>query len=109
MPKLSPMNEVQCRLSIIPEVGMGATKLWWSDRTPYTIIRIVSEKCIVIQEDLYRRIDHNGMSEDQTWEMGSNPTGITVSIRKHKDGAWYDANGGKYLIGKREVYYDYSF
>lgn len=48
-----------------PEVGMGATLLHWSDRSPATIIKVFTIGkllAIEVQDDKYKRIDKNGMS-----------------------------------------------
>lgn len=56
------------REQVTPEVGMGATEVVGSDRYPYTIVKVVNPKKIVVQRDDYRRTDNNGQSELQTYE-----------------------------------------
>jgi len=55
------------------EVGMGATKMMYSDREPYTVQRIISDKRIIVTADKATRIDSNGPSEDQEYEYESTP------------------------------------
>lgn len=97
----------------VPEVGMGATRLGWTDRHPYTVIEVKSPKRIVVQADDAKRIDKNGMSESQDYEFNPNPEGETVEISLRKNGRWIEvgqsSKGTSFLIGHREKYYDYSF
>jgi hypothetical protein len=92
-----------------PQVGMGATALYHSDREPYTIVEIKSKTRIIVQEDNAKRIDKNGMSESQEYEYTRNPDGIKVELVKTKYG-WKQLKGRtKYLLDYRSKYYDYSF
>ena len=95
----------------IPEVGMGATINYWSDRHPGTIIQVTRNyKRIVIQEDIATRIDNNGMSESQKYTYQPDPNGVIYIATLRKDGR-YRITGGKTFvsIGYRDRYYDYSF
>lgn len=97
-----------------PVLGMGVTKLGWSDRSPYTIIEIHSTKEIVVQEDKSVRIDKNGLSEQQEWEISSDPEGRTRILTLRKNGKWITKgvslkNGDYWLIGERMRYYDPHF
>lgn len=96
---------------IKPQVGMGATEILWSDRKPYTVIEVLSEKKIVVQSDSYKRIDTNGMSDCQEYEYSRNPNGCTVTLSKRKDGRWRVV-GKKdmvFAVGFRNKYHDFSF
>jgi hypothetical protein len=45
-----------------PEVGMGATILYWSDRSASTIMKVSDDKKhIWISQDKATRVDKNGM------------------------------------------------
>lgn len=102
-------------VSAAPVVGMGVTKLGYTDRTPYTIIEIISEKEIVVQEDNAVRTDANGMSECQRYTFSPNPNGHKVVLTLRRSGRWIekgipDKKGAtQYMIGERMKYYDYSF
>ncbi len=37
---------------IKPEIGMGVTEICYSDRHAYTIIEVITDKKIVVQQDL---------------------------------------------------------
>ena len=66
-------------------VGMGVTMKVGTDRYVYTIINVNnSKKQIKIQQDICKRIDSNGQS-DQTYEYYNNANGkiIVLSLRKN--------------------------
>jgi hypothetical protein len=106
-----------------PEIGMGATVLHWTDRSPATIVRvfeIYGLPAIEIQGDKYERTDSNGFSESQTYEYTPNPTGAksTWRFRNNKweqvkinpdTKRWKCADGGGLRIGEREAYWDPCF
>jgi len=100
---------------IQPEVGLGATLLMWSDRIACTITEVKTNKqgiikSFIIQEDTATRTDQNGMSETQTYEYSSNPSGSQWTCKLRKNGTWKVMNYGYgVLIGTREKYYDYNF
>lgn len=94
-----------------PVVGMGATIIHWTDRTPATIIDVsMSGKKILLQEDCSIRIDSNGMSEDQSYSYERDINGVIYSASLRKDGK-YKITGTNTVIaiGNRRKYYDYSF
>lgn len=97
---------------IVPVLGMGATILGWTDRYPATVIAISkSGRVITVQDDIYTRIDSNGMSECQDYTYTANPNGCTKTYSLRKNGRWVQ-KGTKdcYLsLGNRRRYYDYSF
>jgi hypothetical protein len=97
-----------------PKVGMGATRLSWTDRDPYTIIEVRSPKRIVVQADDARRSDANGMSESQSYLFIPDPNGHKVVLTLRKNGKWVPEGeplkgAGSFLIGSRGKYHDYSF
>lgn len=97
-----------------PIVGMGATVLGWTDRTPATVIEVsASGKRVVLQDDDFRRTDTNGMSDAQSYEYERNPRGRKRVFTLRKNGRWVaqgqPMTGSAALIGKRERYYDFSF
>ncbi|MBF84524.1 MAG: hypothetical protein CL489_08625 [Acidobacteria bacterium] len=119
----SLVNHLYSRIEKIkPEIGMGATILGWTDRSPATVIETFTKgkyDYIVVQEDSAKRVDNNGMSENQEYEYTRNPEGCTYTFRVIKDGFQevYKAESGRYnkldgkglLLGTREKYYDFSF
>lgn len=122
----SLVNHLQSRAVIgqpEPVVGMGATLLGWTDRNPATIVevfKIGKTQYVLVQEDNAKRVDNNGMSEDQTYEYTPNPDAYKKAFRIGRNGLWeaviknendrYVKSGGNGLrIGEREKYYDFSF
>lgn len=97
---------METKQEIIPEVGMGATELSWSDRNPYTIIEIISKNRIKVQSD---NAKHIGEPYTQDWEITPNPNGQIETLIQTKNG-WKVLKGcTKFIIGTRQKYYDYSF
>jgi hypothetical protein len=101
---------------ISPEVGMGVTILSWSDRHPGTIVKVYPDGSFDVQEDNYKRIDDNGMSETQEYEYTPNPEAYVRHfgpVKRGKDKGAIRENckkGGQAIrIGRRERYYDFSF
>lgn len=98
-----------------PTVGMGATVLMWTDRSPATVVEVSkSGKSVTIQSDNYRRTDTNGMSECQDYEYTPNPNGSKRVFTLRKNGRWVaegsTMNAGERLsLGHRDRYYDFSF
>lgn len=123
----SLVNHLQARAVVgqpEPVVGMGATILRWTDRSPATIVhvfKIGSAVAIDVQEDRYKRTDNNGMSESQTYEFTPNPDGYRATYRQSGKGMWeevrfnpdtkrWSKTGGNGLrIGERDAYHDFSF
>jgi hypothetical protein len=110
-----------------PVVGMGATLLSWTDRHAATIVsveKLASKRygyLIGVCADIAKRVDGNGMSEDQTYEYspGSQEhvalyaskvgTGEWVSVYRNDKGRLLKHGGGGLRIGSRETYHDFSF
>ncbi len=119
MSLLTPTNSLVNNLmanskSPTPAVGMGATELQWTDRSPYTIVEVKSASRIVVQADSSKRIDGNGMSESQDYEYSPNPNGRKVVVTLRKNGRWVAEgqpakNGTTFAIGYRDAYHDFSF
>ena len=101
-----------------PMVGMGATVLYWTDRSAATIMKVSeNKKHIWISHDKATRTDKNGMSDNQeyTYEIiNADKPETWVEYTLRKDGK-YHMKGNRMrgslslLIGVRREYYDYSF
>lgn len=73
-----------------PNVGDGISLVAGSDYYPYTIIEVSeSGKRITVQADKARRIDSNGLSESQDWEITPNPEGESYALSLRKDGYFH--------------------
>lgn len=98
-----------------PQVGMGVTEFFYSDRHPYEIIEVIDSRHIVVRALDYKRVDDNGMSDCQDYEYYSNPANHTKKLFLTKQGQWRERYGDRRLgcntfgIGFACKYYDYSF
>jgi hypothetical protein len=87
-----------------PAVGMGATILWWSDRTPATVTKVSpSGKTVTLTED---RI--TGWENHYGTSFAPNPNGRVFVARKNRYGRWKTAGNGV-TLGSRAAYRDPSF
>ena len=96
--------------SKVPEVGMGVTEIMFSDRHPYTVVRILTPKRVVVKADLAIRIDDRGASDSQEYRYEP-CEGPEVVLFLNKYGKWKrsgDAQGSTFLVGRREEYYDFT-
>lgn len=97
-----------------PKVGMGATLLKWTDRSPFTIHAIQGKK-LWASQDKSERTDQNGMSESQDYIYSNNNQNQKDAwqlFTLRKDNKWHigtNLQGNILIIGKREEYYDFSF
>lgn len=101
-------------------VGMGATQILWSDRNPYTVVKIKSKNRIIVKRDDPYRIDNNGHgSESQEWyyrevteddfNTREDYEAIFEELILTKKG-WKELGGSTvFTIGAREKYYDFTF
>ena len=123
----SVVNHLHSRAVVgqpVPEVGMGATVLHWTDRSPATVVevfKIGKAVAFTVQEDRAKRIDQNGMSECQTYEFSPNPDGCKRTFKQLPNGTWtgvwlnpqtkrWSSNAGEgVLLGVRGKYHDFSF
>lgn len=98
--------------SLQPEVGMGATRIGWSDRNAGTIVAVSpSRKTIVWQRDIATRTDGRGMSEMQEYTFERNPDAVEVTFTLRKDGAYRRKgdSADRLILGVRNEYHDFSF
>ena len=92
-----------------PEVGMGATLYFYSDRTAATVIRVSdSGKTVWLREDKAIRTDGLGMTDAQSYRFEPNPNGREFRARLRKNGTWRTGGTGVSL-GARSAYHDFSF
>jgi hypothetical protein len=107
-------NLMNKTIPVTPEIGMGATRLGWSDRNAFTVIDILSPKEIRVQRDRANRIDNNGMSDCQTWEFQRDPEGSIYHLTLRSNGSWAQKGLGRknsdgWVVGMRDEYFDFSF
>jgi hypothetical protein len=96
-----------------PVIGMAATILGWTDRHPGTVVEIkrtAKTATIFVQADHAKRVDDNGMSEAQEYVYSRNPNGPIYTFRRQPNGSWREKGKGSCcILGRREMYYDFSF
>lgn len=99
--------------SLVPTVGLGVTRIMWSDRQAYTVTEVLTPKRIVVQRDTVKRADDNGMSEIQNYVFSANPDGERVTLTLRSNGRWAEigvsSKGGGWVVGVRSEYHDFSF
>ena len=88
------------------EVGMGASGTYWTDMTPYEVVRVVSAKTIDIRE-LDVEIT-GGDWLDPEYKLISNDEHPVERARLGKMG-WKLADGKKIYVGHARYYRDPSF
>ncbi len=96
-----------------PAIGMGATYVCGSDRYPYTIIEIVSDRMIRVQSDIYTPADGYNYYSNQVHDFTPDPDGGIVTLTLRKNGRWIEKGQSiksfGYAIGSRRAYSDPSF
>lgn len=85
------------------EVGMGATEMLYSDRHPWTVQKIISDKRVVVTRDKAKRVDRNGMSDCQEYSYESTPLieGVTDMHCRHPLCAHFE--DGQLECGRRDA------
>ena len=113
-------NHMMSAGQALPEVGKGATKLYWTDREAYFVNSVSEDKktCIIERPEVVRA-DKNGMSDDQAYEYKREEGAeqITLKFRYKKWWIEYNCpheNKKKYskiniAFGFMREYYDFSF
>ena len=106
-----------------PVVGMGVTFLHWTDRDAGTIFRVFKigkTTYIETRDDDHKRIDKNGMSEEQDYKFKTRVNGsrkyfrigrkgFWEQVKQNEAGRWVKAGGCGLRIGERSAYHDFSF
>jgi hypothetical protein len=98
----------------VVEVGMGATELHYSDCDPYTVIRVITQKKIIVQEDNWKIVKGSAQDGSAQYEYTRNPGGAKAVLTLRADGCWREEgftkkNGGGWAVGFRRKYFDPSF
>ena len=88
-------------------------ELCYSDRHAYQVIRMETEKRMVVRRMTAKRVNVGKcwMSDAQDYEFTENPDAPEVTLRLHKDGFWYATNNcDPFRITKEpHEHFDYSF
>jgi hypothetical protein len=99
---------------VAPEVGMGATICYWTDRHAGTIIAVsASGREVKVQVDKAVAKHKNIFTETQDYEYSPNPEGSIYTFTLRKNGRYVEKGssmkGTKLWVGDRREYYDPSF
>ena len=94
-----------------PEVGMGVTAMYWSDREAYEVIAIKDDRHITVRRMGYKCLDWYGGD----WEVFPDPNGHTINLYKTNKEQWRERIGKNglgdiiYVLGVAREYRDPSF
>lgn len=104
--------------TVTPEVGMGASFIYGSDREPGTIVRVDYFKSgpktgqprkIHVQYDNWKMISGNFQSGNAVIEYTPNTEHPVMQFTLRDNGRWVATNGSKVVVGLREYYQDPHF
>ena len=104
------LHEMYKRL--MPEVGMGATAFYFSDRRAKTVTQVLTPNRITVRENCTECIDYYSGSYKILDELSNMPE---ITFSRRKSGNWVeigqpDRNGSVYLVlGYRAHFIDPSF
>lgn len=87
------------------EVGMGACGTYWTDYTPFEVVRIVSEKTVEIRELEVEIVGGDWLDPEYVLYKTDRPV---ERVRKCKNG-WRTSNGMRIYFGNARYYRDPSF
>lgn len=112
-------------MKVVPEVGMGATVCFYTDRHAATVIAVWEERgkrYVTVQQDTARRTDNYGMSDMQEYDYSADPNGSKYTYRYNEKtvmwdrvskspetGRWKKQGHPALSLGHRSEYYDFSF
>ena len=103
------------------KIGEGVTEFLYSDRKPYSVVEKMDKGVLRITQDTATRTDTKGMSDTQSYDYETNWDEEGILLKKGRDGSWSmvvinqetgrfkKVNYGKFSIGSREKYHDFSF
>ena len=92
------------------QIGDGVTYSVGSDAYPYTVIGVERNgRKLILQSDDFKRIDSNGLSESQEYEITPNPEGAVIEVTWKPSLGWYGSKWSRYSVGHRSAYRDPHF
>ena len=105
-----------------PEVGKYANLILFSDKEPYEITRIVSDKTIEIRPMLSELVEtwkpemdpggfaaHTVNNHLQKYVYESNKQALPIRCRLQKSGGWKSQFGFHSISDEPKKFYDYNF
>jgi hypothetical protein len=114
---IAERDEMEKKLSemyknLMPEVGMGATEILWSDRRAKTVVDVVTPNKIIVRENEVKCVDYFKGDYEILEELSCMPQEI---FTRRKSGRWVelghpDKYGSVFLVlGHRAHYIDPNF
>lgn len=103
---------------VIPEIGMGASFVYGSDREPGTIVAVDVFKSgerkgqvrrIHVQYDDWNIVSGNFQSGNAVIEYTPNPNHPVTVFTQRADGRWYNSKSSRVVVGVREYYQNPHF
>ena len=99
--------------TITPEVGMGATRHFFTDKRPYTVVKVYSDRCIDVRHCSAVCVN-DGEAYGQNWDIKEVESNPPIKVTFRKNGRWHQvgesmAAGSYFTIGERRMYHDWSF
>ena len=97
---------------LMPEVGMGATEILWSDRRAKTVVEVLTPNKIVVRENEVECKDYYAGNYEVLDTLSNMPA---ETFTRRKSGRWVemgqpDKYGSVFLVlGHRAHYIDPSF
>jgi hypothetical protein len=93
------------------EIGMGATEVLYTDRHAFTIIEIINDRTVILQQDT---ATNTKPWPEQEYTYERNPNGEKVMVTLRINGKWVEKSksvkdGRKFRIGDRNEYIDPCF
>lgn len=67
------------------KVGTGVTEMCYSDRHAYEVVKVIDDKHLLIRRCDAKRIDNNGLSDDQDYEYTLRPYKETILTEEMLD------------------------
>lgn len=100
-----------------------ATHIGYTDRDPYEVVRVISDKTIEVREmdaafdDSVKLEFHVGgfsahcsNQRDQKWHITSNPENPVIRLRLSRIKGWQDKYGRRFMLSDKPIkFHDYNF
>jgi len=102
-------EQEQKRINLHPKVGMGVTHYLGDDAYPYTIVRKLSWRRIVIRQDTARLTAGSPFSRIQLYAYAGSDIGLEKTLSLRTDKQWREvglrgAPESRFVIGERLCY-----
>lgn len=100
-----------------------AVHIGYTDRDPYEVVRVISNKTIEVREMDAERDEsvklefhvggfsaHCSNQRDQKWHITSNSKNPVIRLRLSRIKGWQDKHGRRFALADRPIkFYDYNF